>query len=218
MNKKIYLNEKVPTSNSIPNVYYALTIKTESGEYTRNLYTVDDVETFVNSIRRTNETITSAERINTETSERVPFIPETRQEKTDRENRARCQCIAAGNMYRCPECGEEIKIEDLDELTRETEDGETVYCLPCGCETEYEPEQLSLYDYFADVLDIEYRVGSDKELRSVSLMVACGGPNIYIDTAKKAVLLYWWTDRAEYPISHDVCEEIDAYAEELWNC
>lgn len=151
---------------------------------------------------------------------------ETEQEKTDRENREHCQRIAeeietyvACNVYRCPECGEHITIEDLDELTTETEDGETIHHLPCGCETEYEPEQCGLYDYFENVLDIEYRVDSDrKTLRSVSLMVACGGPNIYIDTAKKAVLLYWWTDRAEYPLSYDVCNEIDAWAEELWNC
>lgn len=145
--------------------------------------------------------------------------------ETDRENRAHCQRIAeeiesytAGNMYRCPECGETITIEDMEEITTETENGETVYCLPCGCESEYEPEQLGLYDCFKDVFDIEYRVGSDKELRSVSLMVTCGGPNIYVDTAKKAVLLYWWADRVEYPLSHAVCEEIDAWAEELWNC
>ena len=151
---------------------------------------------------------------------------ETEQEKTDRENREHCKYIAdrveayaAGNVYRCPECGEEIEIEDLDEITTETEEGETLYTLPCTCVTEYEPEQLSLYDYFEDVLDIEYRVDSDrKTLRSVSLLVACGGPNIYIDTAKKAVVLYWWTDRAEYPLSYDACEEIDDWAQELWNC
>jgi hypothetical protein len=162
-----------------------------------------------------------------ETEQEQEQQPEkTEQEKTDRENREHCKYIAeeiesyaAGNMYRCPECGEEIEIEDLDEITAETENGETRYMLPCTCVTEYEPEQLGLYDYFKDVLDIEYRVDSDrKTLRSVSLMVACGGPNIYIDTATKNVELYWWGDRANYPLSYEVCDEINEWAQELWNC
>lgn len=142
--------------------------------------------------------------------------------KTDCENRAHCQRIAkeiesyaAGNVYRCPECGETIQWQN-----KQYNIDDSTYTCPC-CNSEFDEsdlEALSLYDYFEDVLDIEYRVGSNKELRSVSLMVACGGPNIYIDTEKKAVLLYWWTDRAEYPLSYDVCDEIDAWAEELWNC
>lgn len=81
-------------------------------------------------------------------------------------------------------------------------------------------EQVSMFDYFADALDIEYRVSSphDTEPRSVCIMVACGGPNIYVDTRSQAVELYWWGDRAEYPISHDAAAEIDAAFAELWNC
>lgn len=81
-------------------------------------------------------------------------------------------------------------------------------------------EQVSVFDYFADALDIEYRVSSprDTEPRSVCIMVACGGPNIYVDTSSQAVELYWWGDRAEYPISHDAAAEIDAAFAELWNC
>jgi hypothetical protein len=81
-------------------------------------------------------------------------------------------------------------------------------------------EQVSMFDYFADALDIEYRVSSphDTEPRSVCIMVTCGGPNIYVDTRSQAVELYWWGDRASYPISHDAASEIDAAFAELWNC
>jgi hypothetical protein len=81
-------------------------------------------------------------------------------------------------------------------------------------------EQVSMFDYFSDALDIEYRVSSphDTEPRSVCIMVACGGPNIYVDTRSQAVELYWWGDRASYPISHDAASEIDAAFAELWNC
>ena len=142
------------------------------------------------------------------------------QEETNIENRNHCKRIAdelleyvRGNVYRCPECGEACSMEEV-----ENENSETVYKCSCGCTTEYEPEQLYLYDWAEDILDIEYRVDNNKELRSVRVMVACGGPNIYVDTATKTVELYWWGDRASYPISYGVASALDDWADELWNC
>jgi predicted RNA-binding Zn-ribbon protein involved in translation (DUF1610 family) len=136
-----------------------------------------------------------------------------------RDNREYCKSIANdleayanGKVYRCPECNEIIEVPN-------NWSGEKYKCQDCGTvSTEYDLEPLSLWDYFDDVYDIEYRIGSDKQLRSVQVMVACGGPNIYIDTASKAVELYWWGEHASYPISPDVCEEIDNYFEEIYNC
>ena len=110
---------------------------------------------------------------------------------------------AEGRMYRCPDCGE---------IVEDSEEGCT-----CGADAD-DLEQLSLYDYFEDALDIEYHIGSNKEYRSVRVMVACGGPNIYIDTAERAVRLYWWADRAECWIDPDTCDAIDEMFEELYNC
>lgn len=222
----VYLNENTPTSNSIPNVYYLLTVENSHCSYTRHLYTVDDLETFVYSCQHSCDRIRSAYRVNTATGEKVPFIPETSQERTDRENRAHCRRIAEtleayadGYMYRCPECGEAIQIADLDDVLTETEDGETLYRLPCGCTVDTEPEQLGLYDYFEDVLDVEYRIESDREtLRSVSLMIAFGGPTIYIDTAENAVLLYWWNDHARYSFDSGISDYINEWYQEIWNC
>lgn len=135
------------------------------------------------------------------------------------ENRDHCRSIAleleqyaAGNVYRCPDCG---SLVDLPEDV-----GDKYKCPCCGTVHETDDlEQQSLYDYFEDVYNVEYRVGSDREtINSVQLMVACGGPNIYIDTASRAVELYWWNERASYPISYDVCNEIDDWAQELWSC
>ena len=133
------------------------------------------------------------------------------------ENRNHCKAIADdlekyynGNVYRCLECGEIITKND---------DG-VLYC--DYCKKEIEPDdadQLSLYDYFTeDIFDIEYSIGGDGEYRGVRLMVACGGPNIYIDTLEKAVMLYWWGERASYPIDYDVIEDIDNIWEENYNC
>lgn len=150
----------------------------------------------------------------------------TRQEQTARENREYCKRIAEdleaytdGNGYRCPLCGEVHKMTEYEET--ENESGETCYTCPnCGGDIEEsEFEAVSIYDYFTgDIFDIEYRIGSNRDFRSVCVMVACGGPNIYIDTAAKAVQLYWWTDFAEYPISYSAAEAVNAYFEELFNC
>lgn len=145
--------------------------------------------------------------------------PETAQEKTDRENREHCKRIAEeleeyaeGLVYTCPECGSICTIEE-----DENDDGETIYKTSCGCCLEDEPdEQLSVLDFIQDAYDIEYRVGSDREYRSVKIMVACGGPNIYIDTARRLVTLHWWTDYAEYPISSTACDALDEYMQECW--
>lgn len=144
------------------------------------------------------------------------------QKETDRENREHCKAIALrleaihrGEYYICPECGEWIKFDNS------RYNGETAEytCQKCGATfDECELEAVSFYDYFQDVLDIEFRIGSDREYRSAKLMVACGGPNIYIDTAAGAVLLYWWTDRAEYLIDRDTVDAIDYWAEEWYLC
>lgn len=152
----------------------------------------------------------------------------TRQEQTYNENREHCKSIANtlelytdGNGYKCPHCERVHHYNEYEETEHENETGKTCYTCPnCGGEiVENELETVSIYDFFdGDIYDIEYRVDSDRQYRSVSIMVACGGPNIYIDTRKKAVLLYWWTDFAEYPLSSTVCDEIDNYFEELFNC
>lgn len=142
------------------------------------------------------------------------------QEETNVENREHCRRIAkeleeyaSGDIYRCPECGQHCNVEE-----EENENGETIYKCSCGCISEHEPEQMSLYDWAEDIMDIEYRCGSDKIYRSVCVMVTCGGPNIYVDTATRQVELYWWGDRASYPISYDAAAALDDWAEEYWNC
>jgi predicted RNA-binding Zn-ribbon protein involved in translation (DUF1610 family) len=144
-------------------------------------------------------------------------------------NRNHCKAIAEeielytnGSSYKCPHCEQIHSFDEYEQSEHENENGDTCYTCPnCGGDVdESELEAVSIYDYFADtdIYDIEYHIGSDKEYRSVVLMVACGGPNIYIDTATKNVELYWWTDRASYPLSLEAVNEIDNYFEELFNC
>lgn len=133
------------------------------------------------------------------------------------ENNSHCERIAenvadyaAGCVYRCPECGHTFTAP---------EDCETYRCPECEWVADLEDyEQLSLYDYLEDCLDIEYRCNSSRDYRSVQIMVACGGPNIYLDTASGKVELYWWSDRAEYPLGREAVAALDEWAEEYWNC
>ena len=131
------------------------------------------------------------------------------------ENREHCKHIAdeieritAGHVVKCPHCGELVEMGD---------DEKGFSCPCCANEIDADDVELyTLYDYFSDAFDIEYRIGSDLQYRSVQIMVACGGPNIYIDTASKNVELYWWGDRAWYPLDLDSVEEIDNIFEEYF--
>jgi hypothetical protein len=78
-------------------------------------------------------------------------------------------------------------------------------------------EQLSVWDYLADALDVDYIVGRDREYKSCRVMVAYGGPTIYIDTDSGNVELYWWNERARYALSSSARDAVDEWAEECWN-
>lgn len=71
----------------------------------------------------------------------------------------------------------------------------------------------SAYDYLSDVLDIEYRVGGDKQYRSAEILVSFGGPNIWINTQYNRVHGAWGSDSYSAPFIDnmgldDVCEEM----------
>lgn len=133
------------------------------------------------------------------------------------ENRAHCKHIARemdayinGEVYRCPDCGEILHLPD--------DVGDRYRCPSCGEVNDVDDlEQLGIWDFLSDVYDVEYRCGSDREFRSVRVMVACGGPNIYLDSASKDVELYWWNERARYPMSEEAAAALETWGEEYWS-
>ena len=134
------------------------------------------------------------------------------------ENRNHCkaiadmlEAIAEGRLYKCPECGEYVEDNNL-------------FC-ECGAQVDLVGndesdgwEQVSFYDYFENALDIDSIVNSRKEYKACRIMVAFGGPNIYVNTWEKKVELYWWTEEAHFYLSGSTCDAIDEWAEEYWNC
>ena len=146
----------------------------------------------------------------------------TDQEKSNNENYERCKYIADqlhsitnNELYLCPECGNYIERDD----DRYNDDDETYTCQECGKTVdERDLETVSLSDYFEDALDLEYRISADRKYKSVQIMVACGGPNIYVDTGSGLVELYWWSDRASAGLMSDTCTAIDELYEEYYDC
>ena len=143
---------------------------------------------------------------------------ETEQERFNRiEGRERCEAIAkelnayaGGYIHKCPECGEVIEFPDGV--------GDKFKCPECGHIDDVEEfEELTIYDYFSDFLDIDYTVNRYKEYQSASICIGWGGPNIYIDTADAYVKLYWGSTREHYPIYYHTRDVIDEWAEELYN-
>jgi hypothetical protein len=83
-------------------------------------------------------------------------------------------------------------------------------------ETNSDGEPLSAFDYLQDALDIEYIVNSKKEYLGARVLVAFGGPNIWVNTRTKTVEGYWWADKATASFNDGI--GLDDALEELYNC
>lgn len=79
-----------------------------------------------------------------------------------------------------------------------------------------EGEHVSAFDYLADALDIEYIVNSKGEYLGARVLVAFGGPNIWINTRTNTVEGHWWGDTM-YASFQDEIGLDDALAD-LWAC
>ena len=78
--------------------------------------------------------------------------------------------------------------------------------------------KISAYDYFDEgsILDIEWIIHNDKTYKAARVLVAFGGPNIWINTQTNTVDGYWWTDSYKAPFTDEM--GLDDYLEELYSC
>ena len=102
-----------------------------------------------------------------------------------------------------------MSMEDDNKLAQETADSYKDSVMEA-----YEKEEL--YEYFEDPLDIEFRCDARKRFRNVAVMLAFGGPNVYVDTKDREVKCYWGGSRGFAWLPSEVCNEIEEYFEELW--
>jgi hypothetical protein len=77
-------------------------------------------------------------------------------------------------------------------------------------------EYTTAFDYLQDALDIEYIVNGKGEYLGARVLVAFGGPNIWVNTRTGTVEGAWWSDRAEASFTDNI--GLDDALSELWAC
>ena len=99
------------------------------------------------------------------------------------------------------------------------DEGHMFYIMPDGVAIfEGDLEVATIGDYFDDFLDVDYIVDSNKRYKACRVLVAFGGPNIYINTWDEQVQLEWWSKKATADIPEDLCMVIDDFFEVIYNC
>mgnify|MGYP005835333947 CR=1 FL=1 len=80
-----------------------------------------------------------------------------------------------------------------------------------------EDDRCSGYDYLSDALDYEWILNSDKTLKGARILVAFGGPNIWINTVTKQVEGYWWGDTVILSYHNDGLD-LSGTVAEIYGC
>jgi hypothetical protein len=79
-----------------------------------------------------------------------------------------------------------------------------------------EGKNVYMQDWMEGVYDIRYIVDREKRYYSAELLVAGGGPTIWVNLNTKEVEGYWGTDRVNEPFIDNL--GLDDYLEELYAC
>jgi len=72
-------------------------------------------------------------------------------------------------------------------------------------------------EYLSNALDIEYIVNGQREVLGARILVAFGGPNIWINTKNKTVEGYWWDERCTIDYIKDEIG-LDEAIQTIWAC
>ena len=79
-----------------------------------------------------------------------------------------------------------------------------------------EPRQETAHDWMEGTYDIRYYVDRDKRYLGCELMVAGGGPTIWVNTYTQQVEGYWGGDKVLEPFIDNL--DLDEYNEEMYSC
>ena len=72
------------------------------------------------------------------------------------------------------------------------------------------------HDWMEGVYDIRYIVDREKRYFSAELLVAGGGPTVWVSLNEMEVQGYWGGDRVNVPFSDNL--GLDDYCEEMYGC
>ena len=80
-------------------------------------------------------------------------------------------------------------------------------------------DYLSKLEIYNHDFTASLTAGGKLEYKSVCIMLAFGGPNIYLDTGANCELIgLWGGQREELYLDGDIVEDIDNYFENLFEC
>ena len=79
-----------------------------------------------------------------------------------------------------------------------------------------EKREETAHDWMEHTYDIRYYVDRDKRFLGADIMVAGGGPTIWVNTYTKEVEGYWGGDRVTWAFQDNL--GLDYYCEELYGC
>lgn len=83
-------------------------------------------------------------------------------------------------------------------------------------ELNHDGEPFGAYDYLQDSLDIRYIVSGKGEYIAAKILVAFGGPNIWVNLESNQVEGYWGGERAIAYFEDNL--GLDDALSELWAC
>ena len=70
------------------------------------------------------------------------------------------------------------------------------------------------YYYFDENYNLDYVWRERHGLMGVRVMIACGGPNVWVDSFNEEVIGYWGASEIHVPLPRDVCYSITNHYEE----
>ena len=106
--------------------------------------------------------------------------------------------------------------EDLKKLKKKSETCEEQLRRMCKDIAEGITEGKSASHWFDDgndIYDIEWITSNDHRYKGARLLVAGGGPSIWVNLQTKTVDGYWWNDTCKVPFTDNL--GLDEYLEEL---
>jgi hypothetical protein len=71
-------------------------------------------------------------------------------------------------------------------------------------------------DWMEGTYDIRYLVDRDKRFMGAEILVAGGGPTIWVDTFREQVTGWWGTDRVQWYFQDNL--GLNDYCEEMYGC
>ena len=77
-------------------------------------------------------------------------------------------------------------------------------------------ELQTAHEWMEDVYDIEWITFQNKTYKAARLLVAGGGPNIWVNLQTNTVQGYWWGDYCEHHFSDQI--GLDEYLQEIFDC